>query len=103
MLVFTNDDPDLQQTVINGEKSWEYRCDSETKIQLSEWTSPSPRPKKASKMSKVRIMWSFLNHENFVSHICTKRPDFQYTLPTVLYGMSVMSCMGIIQVVIARL
>ena len=48
MLRTFNDDPDLLQKVITGDKSWVYGYDIENKAQSFQWKLPEElRPKKA--------------------------------------------------------
>jgi hypothetical protein len=54
----SNDDKNFLKNVITGDKTWMYRYDVETKVQLSQLMGKlSPRPKKASQSrSNVRVI-----------------------------------------------
>ena len=51
-------DPDFMAKIVNGDESWVYGYDPETKIQSSQWkTTNSPRPKKARQSkSNIKVM-----------------------------------------------
>ena len=54
MLTTFNDDPDLLKKVINGDESWLYGYDIETKAQSSQWKRPEePRPEKAKAFGQM--------------------------------------------------
>ena len=58
MLTTFNNDPDLLQKILNGDESWVYGYDIETKAQSSQWKHPEePRPKKPLQVrSNVKIL-----------------------------------------------
>ena len=57
MLNDVNDDPDLLKRIINGDVSWVYGYDVETKAQSFQWKHiESSRPKKARQVrSNVKV------------------------------------------------
>ena len=63
MINQSENDPDLLNRVITGDKSWVYGYDPETKAQSSQWKSPgSLRQKKHDRVGRMwrRCWWSFL-------------------------------------------
>ncbi|UYV73801.1 K02A2.6-like [Cordylochernes scorpioides] len=65
----TTDDPELLKRVITGDETWNYRFDSETTQQASEWRFKNePKPKKARKApSKVKVMLTvFFDYQGIV-------------------------------------
>jgi len=71
MLDCVESDSNFLNTVINGDESWVYGYDPETKVQSSQWKHPSsPRPKKARQVrSNVKVLLTvFLDSREVVHH-----------------------------------
>ena len=71
MLDCANHDPEFIQIIINGDETWVYVYDPETKFQSSQWKHPqSPRPKKARQVrSNVKVMLTcFFDYHIIVHH-----------------------------------
>jgi hypothetical protein len=65
LLKRANGDENLLKNVINGDETWVYNYDVETKHQSSHWISPaSPHPKKAQQvhLQAKAMLLCFFNH-----------------------------------------
>lgn len=71
MVELCEEDPGVMSRIITGDETWVYGYDPETKMQSSQWKSPtSPRPKKA-RMSKSNIkvmLVTFFDNQGIVHH-----------------------------------
>jgi hypothetical protein len=53
--------------IITGDETWVYGYDPETKLQSSQWRSPSsPRPKKASQVRSKKMLMVFFDIQGLV-------------------------------------
>jgi len=75
-------------SVITGDETWVYGCDPETRVQSSQWKSPSsPRARKARQSRsniKVMMIVFFWPWWNCASWVCTQE---HYGELWMLYGL----------------
>jgi len=66
----TQNDPHFMSSVITGGECWVYGYDLETKQMSSQWSTSSPRPKKARQVkSNIRTMLiAFFDNDGLVRH-----------------------------------